>query len=448
MVRRDAAQAPRKRMTRLLPPDHPQRRLVTDELHARPFPPLTAPSQAIQLAFKPLDDRMRDVSAHRAHLARLIAHHGAPEAAPDADHYYAAVGPVRIKWERHTEYVSYTLFEDGPADAPFSLPVERLAPADWLAEAPGALISAIRLHIERVGYYEAAETAVRERFAPYFVAESFAAAHVAEGQATVFGDFRIAEDGFMRFGVLAGPKPGERRLGRIVQRLIEIENYRALSMLALPVARRVNQRLNAVETEMAELIAGIAAESAGDHDTLTRITRLSAALESLAAETAFRFAASNAYAALVEQRISVLQEERAADRQKLSEFMARRFNPAMRTVRATERRLAELTERASRTVRLLGARVNVAVETQNQQLLASMNRRAELQLQLQRTVEGLSVVAISYYAVGLAGYVVRPLVYPLGIDANLAMAVLAVPLIGAVWLFVRRLRHELEKGEG
>ncbi len=435
-------------MTRTLPPDHPQRRLVTDELHARPFPQLTAPSQAIQLAFKGPDDRIGDIAAHRAHLARLIVHHGAPPAAADADHYYGAVGPVRIKWERHTEYVSYTLFLDGAADAPFSLDVDRLAPDDWLADAPGALISAIRLHIERVAYYEAAETAVRERFAPYFVAESFAAAHVAQGQATVFGDFRIAEDGFMRFGVLAGPKPGERRLGRIVQRLIEIENYRALSMLALPVSRRINHRMNAIEGEMAELIAGIAAETVNDHDTLTRITRLSAALESLAAETAFRFAASNAYAALVEQRIQVLQEERAADRQTLSEFMARRFNPAMRTVRATERRLVELTDRASRTVRLLGARVNVAVETQNQQLLASMNRRAELQLQLQRTVEGLSVVAISYYAVGLAGYIVKPLVYPLGIDGNLAMAAVAVPVIAAVWLFVRRLRHEIEKGEG
>jgi uncharacterized membrane-anchored protein len=435
-------------MTRLLPPDHPQRRLVTDELHARPFPQLTAPSQAIQLAFKPLDDRMRDVSAHRDHLAKLLEHHGAPPAGPDVDHYYAQVGPIRIKWERHTEFVSYVLFEDGPSDAPFSLPVERLVPAEWLAAAPGALISAIRLHIERVAYFEAAETAVRERLAPYFTAESFAAAHVAEGQATVFGDFRIAEDGFMRFGVLAGPKPGERRLGRIVQRLIEIENYRVLSMLALPMARRVNHRLNDIESELADLISGIATESVNDADTLTRITRLSAALESIAAETAFRFAASNAYSALIEQRIQVLREERAADRQTLSEFMARRFNPAMRTCRATERRLSDLTERASRTVRLLGARVNVAVETQNQQLLASMNRRAELQLQLQRTVEGLSVVAISYYAVGLAGYVVKPLAYPLGIDGNFAMAAVAVPVIGAVWVFVRRLRHELEKGEG
>ncbi len=36
-----------------------------------------------------------------------------------------------------------------------------------------------------------------------------------------------------------------------------------------------------------------------------------------------------------------------------------------------------------------------------------MNRRAELQLRLQQTVEGLSVAAISYYIVGLFGYVAK-----------------------------------------
>ncbi len=44
----------------------------------------------------------------------------------------------------------------------------------------------------------------------------------------------------------------------------------------------------------------------------------------------------------------------------------------------------------------------MALEAQNQTLLASMDRRARLQLRLQQTVEGLSVAAICYYVVGLA----------------------------------------------
>jgi uncharacterized membrane-anchored protein len=434
-------------MTRILPPDHPQRYPMTLELHARPFPPIAAPSQAIHLAFKPVDDRIRDTVAHRDHLEMLIDRYGAPRPARDSDHYYGEVGRIRLKWERHTEFVSYTLFEDGPADDPFALPVERLAPAEWLARAPGTLVSAIRVHIEAAEGREAAEQALRERLQRHFVAESLAGAHVGDGQATVFGDFRIHEDGFTRFAVLAGPNSGSRRLGRIVQRCLEIETYRMLSMLALPVARQVSGRLNEIEGELGALIAGIAGERRNDAEALTELTRLSAAIEALSAETAFRFAASGAYAALVEQRIAVMREERAADRQLIAEFMARRFDPAMRTCQAAERRLGELAGRASRAAALLSTRVSVTVEAQNQALLESMNRRAELQLRLQRTVEGLSVVAISYYAVSLAGYLLKPAAGYLAVKEEVLVAMVAVPVIGGVWAFVRRIRESLEREE-
>ncbi len=102
------------------------------------------------------------------------------------------------------------------------------------------------------------------------------------------------------------------------------------------------------------------------------------------------------------QRIDVLREERFEGRQTFGEFMMRRFDPAMRTVKATERRLQAMADRAMRAGDLLRTRVDVERSAQNQKLLESMDRRADLQLRLQKTVEGLSVVAISYYAVNLA----------------------------------------------
>lgn len=427
-----------------LPPNHPQRVAMTAELHARPFLPVSAPAQGIQLAFKPVDDRVRDTGSHRDHLDALLAHHGSPPAPPDVQHYYAEVGRIRVKWEQHTEFVSYTLLEDGNDDAPFAMPVERLAPQAWLARAPGATISAIRLHIARVDSDADAERLLLEEMHRHFVPESLAAAFVSEGQAVACGDFRIDAEGFTRFAILAGPDAGQRRLGRIVQRLIEIENYRMLSMLALPVARQVSARLNDIEGELSALISGIAGEGSNDRETLAHLTQLSAAIEALAAETAFRFAASRAYAALVEQRIAVLLEARAANRQTLSEFMARRFAPAMRTCAAAEKRLVDLEARASRAAGLLSARVNVVVETQNQALLEAMNQRSEIQLRLQRTVEGLSVVAISYYAVSLAGYMVKPFGKGLGLSESTLLALIAPPIIYGVWRFVQRIRAELE----
>ncbi len=326
--------------------------------------------------------------------------------------------------------------------------MESLAPQDWLDSAPGALISAVRLHIAPSKSCEDAEAMINTRLHRYFVAESTAASHVADGQATVVGDFRIHEDGFSRFAVLTNPSTGNRRLGRIVTRLIEIENYRMLAMLALPMARDVADRLSEIEAELTGLISEFSTETRNDREMLVQLSRLSAAIEAVSAETAFRFSASAAYSELVDQRIQTLREHRAADRQTLSEFMARRFKPAMRTCKATEARLHELAERASRTVQLLSARVNVAVETQNQDLLESMNSRAEMQLRLQRTVEGLSVVAISYYAVSLAGYFVAPFAETIGLPKPTLTALVGVPIILAVWAFIRRIRQELETEEG
>lgn len=436
-------------MPRILPPDHPQRYPMTLELHARPFPTLTAPVQAIHLAFKPDDDHARDTSGHRAHLEALVDRFGAPRPAKDAQHYFGEVGRVKLKWERHTEFVSYTLFEEGePGEKPFAKPIDELAPADWLAAAPGSLLSAIRVHVQSADTPEQAEEIMMGRYMPFFIAESLAAAHVVDRQAAVMGDFRIHEDGFTRFAVLAAPDTGPRRLGRIVQRLIEIENYRLLAMLALPVAREVSAKLGGVEAELSDVIAEIAEDRGADRDALSRLTKLSAEIESLSSQTAFRFAASSAYAALVEQRIGVLREERAASRQLVGEFMSRRFEPAMRTCRAAERRLAESTARAARAAALLSTRVNVAVETQNQDLLTAMNRRAELQLRLQRTVEGLSVVAISYYAVSLAGYVLKPLASLIDVEESAVVALSAIPIVAIVWFFIQRIHHSMEKESG
>ena len=71
-----------------------------------------------------------------------------------------------------------------------------------------------------------------------------------------------------------------------------------------------------------------------------------------------------------------------------------------------------------------------------------MNRRARLQLRLQETVEGLSVVVLSYYLVGLLGYGFKAAkAAGVTVDTDLATG-LAVPVVLAgVWFGVRRLRR-------
>ncbi|MEM6355641.1 MAG: DUF3422 family protein, partial [Pseudomonadota bacterium] len=161
-----------------------------------------------------------------------------------------------------------------------------------------------------------------------------------------------------------------------------------------------------------------------------------------------RFAAARAYQAIVQERIDMMREQRLIGRQLFSEFMLRRFDPAMRTVRAVESRLEGLATRASRTADLLRTRVDVALQAQNQDLLTSMDRRAALQLSLQETVEGFSVVAISYYAVSLAGYALTPLADDFGVEKDLLVAMTVPVVVLCVWSFVSRIRRRVTQKEG
>lgn len=426
--------------------DHRLRYPLTNELHARPFAELNAPGRAMFLAIMPAEAAAeRDPAADRAHLIGFIDRHGGAHPAPEANHYSADFGRFRLKWERHTEFVSYTLCERGPADAPFQSGLARQFPDQWLAAAPGQIIAAIQVEVLSADTLEGAEAMLEHSLRPALSGESLTCARVLDGNALAVGDFRIHEGGFTRFALITHGPAGPRRIGRAAQRLIEIETYRTLAMLALPVARDTGRRLNEIERALTTLTAEVAGPGAiqSEEEVLRRLTALSAEIEALSAAAAFRFGAGDAYEAIVHQRIEMLREERLTGRQLFSEFMARRFDPAMRTCHATERRLADLATRASRIAELLRTRVNVAVEAQNQELLESMNRRAALQLRLQETVEGLSVVAISYYAVSLTSYLLAPLAKRAGVDKAALTAMAVLPVVGIVWWSIRRMRKRL-----
>ncbi|WP_118132831.1 DUF3422 family protein [Oceanicella sp. SM1341] len=424
--------------------DHPQRYALANELHARPFPELRAPCRAVYLAIKPeRDAASRDRNRDLAHLISLLDRHGAPHPAPGADHYYGTVGRVALKWERHTEFVTYTMFTDGVADPPFSGQMEEIFPRDWLAEAPGRLLTSALVRVETVPEEEADDAALARHFDGWFVRESLAVSRVIDDQAVIAGDFRIDANGHTRFAVLARPEMGPRRLGRIVQRLLEIETYKSSAMLTLPVARQVAVRAAQIDAELSGLVGAMARGEGDEAATLDRLLAMTAEIEALSTGSAFRFGAAEAYEAIVNQRIEVLREERLAGRQTFGEFMTRRFDPAMRTCRSAKKRMDELSLRAARAADMLRTRVDVAVAAQNRSLLESMDRRAALQLRLQETVEGLSVVAISYYAVSLAGYLLAPLGHLAGIDKSTVIAIATLPVIYVVWRMVKRIRAHL-----
>lgn len=423
--------------------DHPLRYALVNELHARPFPVLDVPSQAVYVAIKePTNAAGRDRAADLAHLTALLDRHAAPHPQPGATHYTHALGKHVLKWESHTEFVTYSAFSSGLSERPYDPHAASVFTPGWIEAAPGKRIAALLIRIEVMPEDPAA---IDARIDDWFVGESLTCSIVVDGAAVIATDFQIDPAGFMRFAVFVRPGTGSRRVGRIVQRLCEIETYRAMSMLGLGRVRELGVRLNVIDPKLSDLVSAMSDDASRAETALHELLVISAELESLAVQMSFRFGATAAYEAIVNQRIEVLRETRFQGRQTFGEFMMRRYDPAMRTVKSAESRLGQLAARAQRAAELLRTRVDVERSAQNQRLLESMDRRADLALRLQHTVEGLSVVAISYYAFQLLRYVVQPVAEGIWhLPEPVVEAALVPVVVLTVWALLRRLRRHID----
>ena len=376
---------------------HDLRKRLHDEVHARPPNAISAPAQVCHLAF--LSPR-ENGAAEEAHLRTLADAFGAPGPESGTNHYVGELGPLRINWERHAEFARYTLISDGPDVVPFQTSLLGQLPVDWLSNVQGEVIAAIELGIFRAALPDQLD-AISEL---YFNGNSVIGSLVSDATAAAFTDFRISSNDKSKI-VLYDLGMSPRQAGRVAQRLLEIETYRMMALLALPHAQALRPYLDNSERELVDLSARMASVSADDEPLLLdQLTELEATIQKRQAESHYRLGAAAAYYEIVERRIRELREQRISGFQTFREFVERRLEPAMSTCRAVSASSAQLSERIARSTALLSTRVEVARQDQNRALLASVARRAKLQLRLQRTVEGLSIAAITYYIVGLLSY--------------------------------------------
>jgi uncharacterized membrane-anchored protein len=422
--------------------DHALRHALHNEVHARPPEPMQVPL-AISHIVMWTDRAEREAS--RQHLTRLLADHHLASPGPETTHLRVDLGPWRLRWELHTEFVSWTFMREAAsntlsqANPPTAL---QAVPQEWLSALPGAALT--KLHL----WAMPSRTIEMGDFARILQEDSLVASTLSDGQAEVHTDFQIHADGFARMVLFVGSVT-PRRTGRLVQQLIEIETYRMAALLGLPAARQAGAALSDAERELAELAQAIrSADRSSEAALLDRLTTLAGQVEGQYAATHSRFSATKAYFELVDRRITDIRESRLAGQQTIAEFMDRRLSPARSTCEWAVRRQTALSERVSRMSNLLRTRVEIEQQQSSQDLLSAMNRRQGLQLKLQSTVEGLSVAAITYYMTGLVRYLAEGLSHhgwPFGVTTTTAAA---VPLIaGVVWLFMRRMHNKLHLGE-
>ena len=421
------------------PREHPQRRALNDEVHARP--PLRL-AGAQRIVFLAIQHEPGDRAAQRDALARFAAQAGAQLPEGNPDHVVVTFGPIRLKWEGHTEFTSYTFCGDRREG---ESPAQLLARAGWpsiAADLPGEVVVAVSVELTPFAGEEPPPDAYRPE------GETVIGGALAEGRAWGYADFRIRADGFTHFLIL-NRSMGLGQAGRMVQRVLDIETYRTMALAAFPVARSSQPELRAMESELGGIVERLATTGPEDEPgLLDGLTRLAARVERLHNATRYRFDAAEAYDAIVRRRLEELREVRIPGLSTIEEFMQRRMAPAMATCRSTSRRIDDLAGRVSRASELLRTRVDIVREQQNQEMLASLNRRQRLQLRLQQAVEGLSIVVLTYYGASLAGVVAKA-AKSAGLDVNPdVVAGIAVPVVALlVFAAARRVRKSL-RGEG
>ncbi|KAF0117475.1 MAG: hypothetical protein FD149_1107 [Rhodospirillaceae bacterium] len=410
--------------------EHPDRRRLAGEVHARPFEILPTPCRITHIAL--LADQATDRDAEWACLCALYGAFALAPPEEESGFLSVSCRAFRLRWERHTEFSSYTFFRFDSFADPFAETALARVPADWLKRLPGRML--VGLHVA----LEAGERPPEDLPAGH----PLVGAQVSGGAGLAWTDYHLHADGFGRALVRNVSLTGGQA-GRLVQRLVEIETYRMMALLGFPVARALMPEMTRLENGVVAVVAALAEDPSPQtaRDQLSRLTVLAAEAAHRAGAAGYRFAASAAYHDIVCERITALRESRLPGLQTFAEFMDRRLTPAMATCRAAAERLEIVNRRLTRAGDLLRTRVDIALEENNRDLLASMDRRARLQLRLQETVEGLSVVAISYYALGLISYLAKGLkAAAVPVDSDLAVMGAVPVIVGLVWMGVRRLR--------
>ncbi len=419
-------------------PEHALRFKLHNELHAGPYELLTAPVQISHIALLSNRDKFYE---ELKLISQLCERYSLSPPSPSLDYFSGTFGSFRLKWERHGEFSSYTFYVNGAFDSPFVDPAINQVPKEWLNSLPGEVV--VATHIA----FEDKDQPVRSinDLAKLFASNTVVGADVAAGSAIAWTDNKIHGDGFGRI-LVHDVDLRRRQAGRLVKRLLDIETYRILAMLPVPLVREYIPKLAKFDKLLAELTSQNTELKCleDEQNLLDKLNKLSAEIESISAATNHRFSASLSYYNIVKLRVSELREVRIKGLQMFQEFMEQRLTTSMNSCEAVHLYLEKLSTRVNRASGLLRTRIDIAMEGQTRDLLKSMDKRADLQLRLQGTVEGLSVVVLSYYLLGIFGYGLKAL-KEAGVSLNVEFATgVAIPIVFLIVFYsMRRIKRSV-----
>lgn len=432
--------------------EHPLRRMLSDELHARKFNNFPGTGRFIRYVyFTQGEDHilLRDINA-------LLKSLSLREMRDDEKFIRLEAESFAVRVERHTEFMSLSLIDidhvpkTGLRQGVYDEATYPHLPFAEIKQLGHPIFHAMWLEITQTSQTPPTSHMMEEALQ----GRSVAGANISSNGAQLYASFDIDAAGYSRLA-LYNDSIAEYRMGRVIQRIVELETYRLMALLSLPKVKHHSAALDEIEAELRLATTSLAkaqhqldsqAQFEDAETLLTQLTKLSAQSEQIYSQTSYRFAASRAYQDIIDARIASLNASRLDGFQSIGGFLAKRMMPAMQSMTAFSKRLDHLSGRISSVAQLQRSQTELSLQKQNRDLLTSMNERTFAQLRLQQTVEGLSLAAITYYGVGLVGYIAASV--PMGVSATVIKS-LSVPVIAlAAYLVIRRARHALDEGTG
>ncbi|MCW5720210.1 MAG: DUF3422 domain-containing protein [Devosia sp.] len=411
-----------------IPEDHAERSAIMDEVHARPVEivPDLCRVRRLVLVMPAKPGAMQDAFERFADFRRA---QGVDLPVSSSRQYSFETAQRQVTWEFHTEFVTITWRSatDEPENWPDDIGMDAIG--------DGRLIGAIRIDV--IG-----DKIIPDHLLSGFNLATLCLADIEGGKAQVATDFVPDAARFTRVEFAAGGLTTLRR-SILLRRLLEVETYRCMALLGLPLARWASPEVREMEAELSRVIDGLGetTNASRAQSVLDALHRLSARSGQLAERLGYRFAAGRAYGDVLSARLEGLRESGTNKGSTLTHFIGNRVLPGLATCAAIEQRLAVLSGKIERAIGLLDVRIGVDMQVQNAALLDNIAKTARSQFLLQRTVEGLSTIAISYYLLGILSYLMAGPLAHLHWDKTMTLSA-AVPFVMlAVWLMARSVRR-------
>lgn len=417
---------------------HPQHLQLHQEIHARPHPSITLPCVVSHIAFFHADKSVDDEYKALNELALKFKVNGATHS---ENSYFQDFEQFELRWENHREFSTITIIRPVKEENNHEKALD-VFPQDWLKRFPGEAISACHVAISQISSHISSEQSVKNKIEDLLGSPAKIACQLSQKQANLWSSLQLDKDGFSQF-VIDAKSGNPSQTGRNLLMILEIETYRQMALLALPVAKTIAPQATALGQQCALILSKIAKinDATDESKLLQELTDVAAEVERLRASSSYRFSATRAYSELVNSRLEELNQEPIDGQDMLGEFLQRRFMPAIRTCASVSLQLESLSKRLTRASDLLRTRVDQTIAEQNQKLLESMNHRSRMQLRLQQTVEGLSVAAISYYLISLLKIVLHGFSEEFfHLNENLLLVIISPIVLLTIFIIVRNMK--------